>query len=45
MASNKEKRKALKALFAAPEIVIAPGCGDPITARLVVTCLVPDASQ
>lgn len=35
MASVKENRRRLKALMAAPEIVIAPGCGDVLTARLV----------
>jgi len=41
MASIKEKRQHLKTLLAAPEIVIAPGCGDPITARLVELAQLP----
>jgi 2-methylisocitrate lyase-like PEP mutase family enzyme len=35
MGTLKERRQHLKALLATPEIVTAPGCGDPITARLV----------
>lgn len=34
MASLKEKRRQLRTLLAAPDIVVAPGCGDPLTARL-----------
>ncbi len=41
MASVKENRQHLKALLAASEIVIAPGCGDPITARLVELAQLP----
>jgi 2-methylisocitrate lyase-like PEP mutase family enzyme len=41
MASVKERRQRLKALLAAPEIVVAPGCGDPITARLVELAQLP----
>jgi 2-methylisocitrate lyase-like PEP mutase family enzyme len=41
MVSVKEKRLRLKALLAAPEIVVAPGCGDPITARLVELAELP----
>ncbi len=41
MPSIKENRRHLKALLAAPEIVIAPGCGDPITARLVELAQLP----
>ncbi|MDX1484629.1 MAG: isocitrate lyase/PEP mutase family protein [Alphaproteobacteria bacterium] len=35
MTSISERRRQLKTRLEAPEIVIAPGCGDPITARLV----------
>jgi 2-methylisocitrate lyase-like PEP mutase family enzyme len=35
MSSATEKRQRLRAILAAGPIVIAPGCGDPITARLV----------
>lgn len=35
MAAVKEHRRRLKALLAASEIVVAPGCGDVVTARLV----------
>ena len=35
MASTKEKRILLKKLFAGPDIVVAPGCSDVLTARLV----------
>jgi 2-methylisocitrate lyase-like PEP mutase family enzyme len=41
MPTAKEKRQHLKTLLAAPEIVIAPGCGDPITARLVELAELP----
>jgi len=41
MASVKDNRKHLKSLLGAPEIVIAPGCGDPITARLVELAQLP----
>jgi 2-methylisocitrate lyase-like PEP mutase family enzyme len=41
MPSAKEKRRHLKTLLAAPEIVTAPGCGDPITARLVELAQLP----
>ena len=35
MGTVKEHRRRLKALLAASEIVVAPGCGDVVTARLV----------
>jgi 2-methylisocitrate lyase-like PEP mutase family enzyme len=35
MATIEENRRRLKDLLAGPEIVVAPGCGDPLTARLV----------
>lgn len=35
MASVKEHRRHLKSLLAGSEIVVAPGCGDVVTARLV----------
>ena len=35
MATVKENRRRLKGLLAASEIVVAPGCGDVVTARLV----------
>jgi len=35
MATVKEHRRRLRALLVAPEIVVAPGCGDIVTARLV----------
>ena len=35
MANINKNRKLLKKLLAAPEIVVAPGCGDVVTARLV----------
>lgn len=35
MATVKDHRRRLKELLAGPEIVVAPGCGDPLTARLV----------
>jgi 2-methylisocitrate lyase-like PEP mutase family enzyme len=35
MASVKEHRRHLKALLSGSEIVVAPGCGDVLTARLV----------
>ncbi len=35
MRSAAEKRQALKAALAGPEIVLAPSCVDPVTARLV----------
>ena len=35
MASVAETRRRLRALLEAPEIVAAPGAGDPITARLL----------
>ena len=41
MASVKENRQRLKALLAAPEIVVAPGCGDIVTARLVALAQLP----
>ncbi|MQA65221.1 MAG: carboxyvinyl-carboxyphosphonate phosphorylmutase [Alphaproteobacteria bacterium] len=41
MTTAQEKRQRLKALLAAPEIVIAPGCGDPLTARLVELAQLP----
>ncbi len=34
MATNQEKRRRLKELLASEEIVTAPGCSDPLTARL-----------
>jgi 2-methylisocitrate lyase-like PEP mutase family enzyme len=41
MATVQEKRQQLRDLLAAPEIVIAPGCGDVITARLVESAHLP----
>ncbi len=41
MATVKERRQHLKTLLAASEIVIAPGCGDAITARLVELAQLP----
>ena len=41
MPTAKEKRQQLKTLLAAPEIVTAPGCGDPITARLAELAQMP----
>lgn len=41
MATAQEKRQHLKDLLAASEIVIAPGCGDVITARLVALAQLP----
>jgi 2-methylisocitrate lyase-like PEP mutase family enzyme len=41
MGTVKERRRRLKVLLAAPEIVIAPGCGDPLTARLVELAQLP----
>jgi 2-methylisocitrate lyase-like PEP mutase family enzyme len=41
MGTVKERRRRLKALLAAPEIVTAPGCGDPLTARLVELAQLP----
>jgi 2-methylisocitrate lyase-like PEP mutase family enzyme len=41
MGTVKERRRRLKVLLAAPEIVIAPGCGDPLTARLVESAGLP----
>ncbi|MBT5048858.1 MAG: isocitrate lyase/PEP mutase family protein [Rhodospirillaceae bacterium] len=41
MASVKEHRQRLKDLLAAPEIVVAPGCGDVVTARLVALAQLP----
>lgn len=41
MANVKEKRRLLKSLLAAPEIVVAPGCADVLTARLVELAQLP----
>lgn len=41
MVSVKENRQRLKSLLAASEIVIAPGCGDVVTARLVELAQLP----
>lgn len=41
MPTVKERRKNLKTMLAGPEIVVAPGCGDPITARLVELAQLP----
>lgn len=41
MATIKENRQHLKALLAAPEIVVAPGCADVVTARLVERLKLP----
>ncbi len=41
MASVKENRQRLKDLLAASEIVIAPGCGDVLTARLAELAQLP----
>jgi 2-methylisocitrate lyase-like PEP mutase family enzyme len=38
MGTDGEKRRALKTALAADEIVLAPGCGDVVTARLVEAC-------
>ena len=38
MATDREKRLRLKAALGASEIVLAPGCGDVVTARLVESC-------
>ena len=37
MPSTSEIRRTLRALLAAPEVVAAPGVGDPITARLAAS--------
>jgi 2-methylisocitrate lyase-like PEP mutase family enzyme len=41
MASVKENRQLLKNLLSASEIVVAPGCGDIVTARLVELAQLP----
>ncbi len=41
MTTVKERRRHLKTLLGAPEIVVAPGCSDPITARLVELAQLP----
>ncbi len=41
MVSIKEHRQRLKKLLAASEIVVAPGCGDVVTARLVQLAELP----
>lgn len=41
MTSIQENRRRLKTLLAAPEIVIAPSCGDAVTARLVESVQLP----
>ena len=38
MATDREKRLRLKAALGASDIVLAPGCGDVVTARLVESC-------
>lgn len=38
MATDREKRLNLKAALGASDIVLAPGCGDVVTARLVESC-------
>jgi len=38
MATDREKRLRLKAALNASDIVLAPGCGDVVTARLVQGC-------
>ena len=38
MATDSEKRQRLKAALKGPEIVLAPGCGDVVTARLAAMC-------
>jgi 2-methylisocitrate lyase-like PEP mutase family enzyme len=38
MATDREKRLQLKAALDAPEILLAPGCGDVVTARLAESC-------
>ena len=35
MPTAADKRRALKEMLAGPELVLAPGCADPLTARLV----------
>lgn len=41
MPTVREKRQRFKALLASPEIVVAPGCGDVITARLIELAQLP----
>jgi 2-methylisocitrate lyase-like PEP mutase family enzyme len=41
MSTVKEHRLQLKNLLASPEIVVAPGCGDVVTARLVQLAQLP----
>jgi 2-methylisocitrate lyase-like PEP mutase family enzyme len=41
MATVKENRQRLKGLLASPQIVVAPGCGDVLTARLVEMAQLP----
>ena len=38
MATDREKRLSLKAALSASDIVLAPGCGDVVTARLAESC-------